>query len=295
MTTRAFFILLMVALVLGVSLGAAFAGGFALGRSQGGDTVQGTLAQRPPTGFGGGAEARRTGAEGQESAPGNDPSEEVRRRPGEGSEDGGARPQGSTETNDGSAPAPPAGGQEAFGTIAGFEDGMLVIESPRGQVTGTVTESTIVLKTAAATAEDLAPGMGALITGRPGEDGRVQARSITLVPEAEGFPEDLPIGTGQRRGGGAQLSGTITRVGEGLVTLSNPEDETQAAIGEGTSIQRLEVVSQAELSEGVQVRLAGEPDGEGVLQAAVVILTPEGTQRPSRRGQRNGEQGPASP
>ena len=295
MTGRAFFILLMAALVLGVSLGAAFAGGFALGRNQGGDTVQGTLAQRPPTGFGGGAEARRTGAEGQESGLGNDQSEEVRRRPGEGGEDGGARPQGSTETNDGSDPAPPAGGQEAFGTIAGFEDGLLVIESPRGQVTGTVTESTVVLKTVAATPEDLVPGMGVLITGRPGQDGLVQARSVTLVPEEAGRPEEFSIGAGQRRGGGAPLAGTITGVGDGEVTLANAEGEARAAVGEGTAIQRLETASQAELVVGAQVRIAGTADPEGVLEADIVILTPEGQARPPRRGSRDGEQGSGSP
>ena len=132
MTTKAFSILLLTTLVLGVALGGAFAGGFALGRN--GEAVQTPESQslRPPTGGQAAAQAAGRVKAGQAQGESGDV---VGPRSGAAPEQGGTadasadRPtggqgaDGSAVTADGSSNRgqDASGVQELFGAISSLQ------------------------------------------------------------------------------------------------------------------------------------------------------------------------------
>ena len=262
MTTKAFSILLLVSLVMGVALGGAFAGGFALGQSRGPDqgNDQGSSSLRPPSGF-----------------------------PSAFQGGGGAR-SGGREVPVGSAEGRLASGtgQGFFGSIASFQNGVMTLDSPLGQVQASIFEGTAIQKTVNGSADDLVVGADVRILGRRVQDGPVQARSITLAPSGlEGF-SGPPSGGPRGLSGGVSLSGTIQGVENGLVTVATADGPLQVAAANETAIQKLEAGILADLVEGARVRILGSPNEEGMLQASLVILAPEAADRFLRRGDRRG-------
>ena len=198
---KAFSLFLMVALILGASLGGAFAGGVALGKTQGelpsevrssgsfsqgpagrsdGDRPQGRSQgarsgggfQRGGQGAGAGGE-QRFGQRGPESRGS---------RQGEGNRqgfDGGFR-GGPGEDSGG-------GGRGVGGAIESIEGNTLTVTTPRGPVTVTTGGDTTVRKIVDGSLEDLEQGAQIRVTGQRDEEGIVKATSITLIPE--GAPE----------------------------------------------------------------------------------------------------------
>ena len=91
-------------------------------------------------------------------------------------------------------------------------------------------------------------------------------------------------GGGQLRGrGGAGgafgqrgVSGEITRIGDGRVTLETARGPVEATYDDDTQIR--EIVAEGELVDlpvGAQVRLLGQRDEEGVFRAVAVIMNPD--------------------
>ena len=300
MTTKAFSILLLTTLALGVALGGAFAGGFALGRS--GEAAQTPESQslRPPTG---GQAAGRSRA-GQAQVESGD----VAVRTGVVPEQGGAAdasagsPAG-RQGADGSAVAADdsanrgqdAGGvQELFGAISSLQGDLVTLESPRGQGQATISETTVIQKRVMSSVEDLSVGATVQVTGRPGEDGMVQARSLTLTPTGDGAASaPMMLGDAGRGGPGGVVSllGPIESLEEGAVTIADAMGTKRVALGPATTVWKLETGSRADLAEGVAVRITGSADAEGQVQANVVMLVPEGLGRGARRGSREADQG----
>lgn len=291
MTNKAFSILLLFTLVFGVALGAAFAAGVALGKSQGPDPSQESTSFRPPRSSQEG-ESRSGEFRGGESRPGSggQPGGFEDRQPGAGiggREGGFSRrsgdPSASTEGGHGVD-----GDREVFGSIVTLQDGVMTLDSPRGQILATISEGTAIRKTVAGSVDDLVVGADIRILGRRVEDGPVQARSITLVPGGtEGFSG--PADGGRRGfGGGISLSGTIERIEDGLVTVATDDGPARVAVDDETAIQKFEAGVRADLVEGARVRILGSPNEEGMLQASLVILAPEGSDRFSRRDFRDG-------
>ena len=280
MTSKAFSILVLLALVLGVALGGAFAGGFALGKSRGSDQSQASAPLRPTSGIPGGSGGRgAAGVGGREERP---PDGSAGRERPSGAD--GASVGGNSLAETGDSSLAPARGQDFFGSIASFQDGVIALDSPGGQVQAAISESTAIQKTINGSAQDLVVGVEVRIQGRRAEDGPVQARLITLAAEGSAGFSSPP--TGGRRGGrgGASLTGAIEGIGEGLVTLATADGTVQVALTDDTAIQRLEAGTGADLVEGARVRMIGSPNGEGGLQATLVILVPEGGDRFSQRG-----------
>lgn len=295
MTNKAFSILLLFTLVFGGALGASFAAGVALGKSQGPDPSQDSTSLRPPRssqngesrpdGFRGGGPG--AGADGQRGGfQGRQPGADLGGRQGGFSQRSGDNPS-LTEGGFGAD-----GGREFFGSIASLQNGVMTLDSPRGQVIAAISEGTAVQKTVAGSLDDLVVGADIHIVGRRVEDGPVQARSITLAAAgSEGF--SVPAGGGRRGfGGGVTLSGTIESIEDRLVTITTADGPSQVAVSDETGIQKLEAAAKADLVEGARVRVLGSPNEEGVLQASLVILTPEGSDRFSRRGFRDGDRRP---
>lgn len=285
MTSKAFSILLLFSLVLGIALGAAFAGGFALGKSRGLDQSQGSASLRPPSDFQG--EGSRDG--GRESGfRGRSPSGDFRHGEAVQPDRDASGQRGDRSSSNGAGPSPGDGEQdlaarqEFFGSIVKLQDGVMTLDSPQGQVQAAISESTAIQKTVAGSVDGLVLGAAVRILGRRVEDGPVQARSITLVPEGSG-------GSSGPAGGGVSLFGTIERIEDGLVTVAAPDGPLQVAVANDTTIRKLEPGSRADLVEGAAVRITGSPDEEGKVQASLIILVPEGADRFSRRGSRDRE------
>ena len=192
---KVFSLFLMVALILGGSLGGAFAGGVALGKIQ----------SEPPSGaqragnFSPGQADRPQGRE-QRAGPGGQ-----RQRGGQGAGlEGGAQragqggPDSSGHRGDGDGrqgfegPRVGAEGGErrgrggrggVGGAIESIDGNTLTITTPRGPVTVNTYEETTVRKIVDGTMEDLTQGVQIRVTGARDEEGTVKATSITLVPE----------------------------------------------------------------------------------------------------------------
>ena len=302
MTTKAFSILLLASLVMGVALGGAFAGGVALGKNGGPDQGQGSSSLRPPSGFQG--EVGGTGSGGREGGFRDRSSGGAAGRPAgsdsEGSGGGDSTNESRQSRHAGEGPAgsadrhPVSGtGQEYFGTIASFQDDVVILDSPHGQVQATISESTGIQKTLTGSVDDLAVGAGVSVLGRPAEGGLVQARSLTLLSEGSEVVSGSPGGSGRRGlGGRVSLSGTIEGIEDGLVTIATTDGKARVTLGEDTTIQRLEAGSRTDLVKGVVVRISGSPDQEGQVLATVVILVPERLDRFERRGPRQGDRQP---
>ena len=193
--TKAFMGLLVAALVLGVALGAAFAGGVALGKSQGGDTAQ-------PQAFGqfqpgeGAQSGRQFNRQGQDQTAAGAEPEGAGRTAGQGSSNGPAgRPQTGEqrdEQNDGAAlkrgERQGAGGRRSgapgvFGTIQSLEGTQLTIETPQGTAKVSVGPDTRVYRLVEASTEDLQPQAQVRVMGPRSDEGLVEAASVVLVPE----------------------------------------------------------------------------------------------------------------
>ncbi len=300
MTTKAFSILLLTTLVLGVALGGAFAGGFALGRS--GEAVQPPESQslRPPTA---GQAAGRSRA-GQAQVESGDVAVRTGVVPeqGDAADASAGRPagrqgaDGSAVAADGSANrGQDAGGvQELFGAISNLQGDLVTVESPRGQGQATISETTVIQKRVMASVDDLSVGATVQVTVRPGEDGMVQARSLTLTPTGDGAASaPMMLGDAGRGGPGGVVSllGPIESLEEGAVTIADAMGTKRVALGPATTVWKLETGSRADLAEGVAVRITGSADAEGQVQANVVMLLPEGLGRGARRGSREADQG----
>ena len=161
MTTKAFSILLLTTLVLGVALGGAFAGGFALGRS--GEAVQPPESRslRPPTA--GQAAGRSRGGQAQVESgdvavrTGVVPEQGDAADASAGSPAGRQGADGSAVTADGSANrGQDAGGvQELFGAISSLQGDLVTVGSPRGPGQATISETTVIQKRVMSSVEDL--------------------------------------------------------------------------------------------------------------------------------------------
>jgi len=193
---KVFPLFLMVALILGGSLGGAFAGGVALGKTQseepGGAQRSGNFSQ----GQAGRPEGREQGAgqggQRQRGGQGAGPGEGGQQRSGQGGSDSsGPRPDGDGRQGfDGSGGAGEGGdrrGRGGWGGVGGaiesIDGNTLTITTPRGAVTVNTDEETAVRKVVDGSMEDLTQGVQIRVTGARDEEGTVKATSITLVPE----------------------------------------------------------------------------------------------------------------
>ena len=284
MTAKAFSILLVTVLVLGVALGGAFTGGYALGKNA--DPVETPLSQslRPSSGFQAGGQARagqrqgepeagsaQTGADrGADSQSASSADRSDRRGAADGSEEAGEAPANERQES--------GGNQTLFGIISSLEDNLVTLDSPRGQAQATISETTVIQKTVMGSVGDLSVGATVQVAGRPDADGQVQARSLTISPASDGDASGLPDEAGQSIGGrGAPLVGPIESVEGGLVTVAGADGPMGVSMSPNTQVWKLESGAQADLVEGARVRITGLAAADGQVRADVVTLIPEGS------------------
>ena len=165
---KGFLFLLIGALVLGGGLGGAFAGGVALGRSQGHPDGIGAATQAPTSG---------------QQAPGTaGPEQPGRSRQRPATE--GLAPEGSSQL------PPQTPGFSVWGGLAGtiekVEGATATINTAQGLVQVAVGAGTVVQRPTRGTVADLQAGVRVTVFGQRKEDGTVVARRVLLIPEGDG-------------------------------------------------------------------------------------------------------------
>ena len=158
MNTRAFVLLLVGVLAVGGSLGGAFVGGIALGKSQGDETAaQSTLPAQ------------------SSFSPNQPPS-------GQLSQDQ------IDQFRQGQLGQGFAGRGGLTGTIEEIEGNTVTVNTAQGPLQATVGEETTIQMFTEGTLADLQTGLRVTVIGQRGEDGAVEATSIVVTPEgADGF------------------------------------------------------------------------------------------------------------
>ena len=188
MNTKAFVTLLVVALVLGASLGGAFAGGIVLGKSQ-----RGEAAMNGPTSQPTGLSQQQSSQKGDASPgqlrqrfqAGNLTSEELAQLQQQAQQfRGGGFGVGTGQRGGGFGGA--RGG--LTGTIEKIEGNKVTINTAQGPLQATIGAETAIQMLAQGTFADLIQGLRVTVVGQRGEDGTVTARSIFITPEGtDGF------------------------------------------------------------------------------------------------------------
>ncbi len=182
MTGKSFMLLIAAVVALGVSIGGAFVGGIALGKSQDAEASQ--VAAFPPAPSGGFPQSDGTGEESesltqilQRIQSGEATREELSefRQQFQGGGFGGGGFRGGDF------------GSGLTGTIDAIDGNVITVDTPQGPLQATVTDETTIQTFSVGTLEDLLQGLRVTVIGRPAE-GTVEASSILLLPEgAEGF------------------------------------------------------------------------------------------------------------
>ncbi|MCI0437880.1 MAG: hypothetical protein L0177_01970 [Chloroflexi bacterium] len=185
--TKPFVALIAVVVVLGASIGGAFAGGVAVGKGQGSEepTAQTSLAQNTSP----------------QTTSQTDPQslQELRGRAQSGTLTEGELQQFRQQFQGGGDGGPTPGfaiGQSGLvGEVESIEGDTILVNTPQGVLTASVTDETSIQVFKDGTLADLLEGMQVTVVGERGEDGSVQAASIVVLPEgAGGFGGFQPAG-----------------------------------------------------------------------------------------------------
>lgn len=128
------------------------------------------------------------------------------------------------------------------------------------------------------------PGQGGRTQqGLPqGQPGQFNPPPAVVPPTQEMSPDNAP---GQSFSGRGGLTGTIEKVEGNLVTVTTAEGPVEVTIAEATSISQISQASVDDLQAGLQVTVMGPPAEDGSVEAANVVITPEGMESFFGRGQ----------
>ena len=257
MTNKAFSLLLLFTLVFGGSLGAAFAAGVALGKSQGPDPSQESASLSPP----------RSSQNGESRLGGRERGFPSRSR------ERSTAPEGIADTE---------GRQDIVGTIDQFQDNLVTLNTFDGPVQVRLEEATTIQTTAEGTVADLVEGSSVRIIGRRDQDGNIQARAVTLLLEnsVEGSAVSGRRAESFARRGDfdrpTPVTGTIDSVEDGVVIVSGPDGQVKVALQADTTIQKTTEGTKADLVEGVRVRVIGRTGETGNIVAESLMVIPGG-------------------
>jgi len=180
MNTKAFIFLLVLTLALGGSIGGAFVGGIALGKSQEEEAAKNNLpAQSAPV-----LEQPRSGQPNQQTL------DQLRQRfrSGELSQEELAqlRQQFQGQGGSGGGGGGFTGGGGLTGTIEKIEGNTVTVNTPQGPLQATIGVKATIQRFAEGTIADLEEGTRITIIGQRTEDGTLEVRSILITPEGTG-------------------------------------------------------------------------------------------------------------
>ena len=216
---------------------------------------------------------------------------------------------------------PPGG--EGFGSllpgvIESLEENVLTLDTPIGLLQADVGDDTsiTVLSEEEGTTDDLAPGLQVTLEVAPNEDGSLEASSVTVLPE---LPEGaalliegglvrhgrLPGGqgglggppTGERPNAGAGglfagaamaggLTGVIESLKGGVLAVNTPIGPLQVTVGDDVAVATITETQGTpdDLTVGLLIMISVEPNEDGSVEAASVIVFPESVSLPMGGG-----------
>ena len=194
MNTKSFVTLVIAVLVLGGSLGGAFVGGIALGKNQEDDVALNSTSTELPSG----TDQQASGQLTQEQL------DQLRQQIQSGEFDPENRDQLRQQFQDQFGQGGPGGlgfggAGGLSGTIEGIEDNTVTINTAQGPLQATIGADTTIQIFVEGTLTDLENGTQVTVRGQRGEDGTVEATSITVTPEGLGGLFGGPLSEGQRR------------------------------------------------------------------------------------------------
>ena len=299
MSTKGFLLLLVTVIVIGGSIGGAFAGGLALGRSQDddADSAAALLQQR----FGGQAGAFQGGQFGGGQA-GAIPGGQFGGAPSGGSlteggaqtdqeaplrlEEGGINPRGPSRTGAGETFT-----RDVFnGTVTSLDGNILTVSAGEEQNEVDLGENATIQIFGSGTAEDISQGDRVLVivSGDTSSGAPVDAISVIVNPPEGGgvFGGGGPGGGGFGGRGGfgggtpiGILNGTVGEVGSDSLTVVTDSGETQVNLGDQVAIQIYETGTTDDISPGDRVLVITATDDESgapVTTTSIIVNPPEG-------------------
>ncbi|MBC8280705.1 MAG: hypothetical protein H8E48_07970, partial [Chloroflexi bacterium] len=239
MSTKGFLLLLVTVIAIGGSIGGAFVGGLALGRSQNDDSgsIESLIQER----FGGqipSGGSQGDGFQGGSGQFGGAPSDSPESGGETGSlprfgEGGFTRPDGSQVTVN----------TNAFnGTVSNLDGHLLTVTSGENENQVDLSENSSIQKFGVADPEDIAQGDQVLViaSGDLESGGPVDAVSVIVNPPQAGGT--FGGGFGGRGGfAGAQigvLNGSVAGVSDGQITVATESGETVGNLDSNPAIQR---------------------------------------------------------
>ena len=190
MGTKAFLVLIAVAILLGASLGGAFAAGVAVGRSQdNGQSANETSTDNPAFTPPSAPAFAPAGSQGglQELTP--EQLQQFQQQIGQRFGEGGAFPLG-------------GGGLAAralTGDIESIDGNVITVNTPQGPLQATLSEETGIQVFSEGAPQDLEIGQQVVISGERNEEGIMEAASVLVTPEGDLFGGGLFGAGGGRR------------------------------------------------------------------------------------------------
>lgn len=163
MKTKAFVLLLVGVLVLGGGVGGVFAGGLALGKSQGEKEARSALPARSTLGFGQQSQGQATQEQLQQLR------QQFQGQAGQANRTGFM------------------GGGGLTGTIEKIEGNTVTVNTAQGPLQATLGTDTTIQMMAGGTLQDLTTGLQVTVVGQREADGTVTARTIVITSEGGGF------------------------------------------------------------------------------------------------------------
>ncbi|GEM_PF-1539440 len=235
--TKTFMMLLVAFVVLGASLGGAFVGGVALGKSQGDDSAAGSSGPLP-------ASSLRQQASDQ---------------PGQG------RTDQFSQGLQGGDPSP----EDLSQLRQRFQSGEIAPED--------LSQLRQRFQSGEITPEDLSQLRQRFQSGEIAPEDLSQLREQSQSGEANPEEQSqFRPRFGQGSGGQGGLTGTINMVDGDTVTVDTPQGVLQATIDDETVIQKIAVGEPEDLQEGVRVTVIGQSGEDGPVDASLILITPEG-------------------
>ena len=95
----------------------------------------------------------------------------------------------------GGSPGGGLGGQFTIGTIDVINGNSFTVTTAQGQVTVNVGTDTVIQQTVSGTLADLSIGDSLTVSGTPDSNGNIDATSISIRPQGQGFPGTQPTTT----------------------------------------------------------------------------------------------------
>ncbi len=194
---------------------------------------------------------------------------------------GGAGSAPASKTSPSSTPsAAPSG---VAGQITQLGAGTLMVKQQSGDVSVAYSASTNVLQTSGATQSNIVAGACVVVGGKRASVGAVAADMVQVQFNMNGNCTPPP-GVGQSSPGPgnqvANLRGKITSVSGNsfVVQPVNTGDSTAVTVNVPATAQitRLDTATTSRLAVGQCVRVNGQADASGVVQARTLVITPPG-------------------